>query len=377
MATGSPVTSDLLCQKTETQLAIMETSLNPDTNRDYSFNAVRGIIDSQRSTLEAEAGLARPGSDAARHMYLKYLTPDCTVDAATTVPTFTCTDETDTPLVYETVPITVDDAVGDTFTIDASLYDVTCEQPIRELQEKLKRSVRKGMAQFQKKLITKMHTNVGAYADTTVATKDLLLFTSGQAKPQPMGWNSLINEYSQQSPNSPEMPVILSGAEKMQAYSYASNVFSGNVDGFDANKGYTAGTDLYFDRAVQTTLVGIDALLTSAVLAFMPGSVTIAEWFKFDNPIHAVNPNGRSVYAPVQSSGLITRQKVDVGTPTLGIPFEVDLQIEYRECDNKVVYKWRKDFDLCHIPQGAFCSTFNYTTLWNIDCGDVDCAVLG
>ena len=377
MATGAPVTSDILCQKTEAQLAIMETDLNPDSNRDLSFNAVRAIVDSQRESLTAEPGLARPGSDAARHMYLKFLKPDCDVSVATTVPDFTCTDETDTPLEYDTVPITVADAVGDTFTIDANLYDATCEDPMKELQAKIKRSVRRGMKQYQDKLVTKMHTNVGAYADGTTLTKDLLLFTSGQAKPQPMGWNTLVNEYSQQSPVSGETPYVISGAEKMQAYQYASSVFSGNVDGFDPNKASSTGANIYFDRAVQPVLAGIDALLTSAVLAFLPGSVTIAEWFKFDNPNHAVNPNGRSVYAPVQSSGTITRQKVDLGTPTLGIPFVVDLQIEYRECDNKVVYKWRKDFDLCHLPQSAFCSTFNYTTLWNIDCGDVDCAILG
>ena len=377
MATGAPVTSDILCQKTEAQLAIMETDLNPDSNRDFTFNAVRAIQDSQRDTLTVDPGMAKPGSNAARHMYLKFLTPDTTVGDATAVPDFTCTDETDTPLDYNTVPITIDDAIGDTFTIDANLYDATCEDPMRELQEKIKRSVRKGLAQYQKKLVTKMHTNVGAYADGTTATKDLLLFTSGQAKPQPMGWHSLINEYSKQSPVSGETPYVISGAEKLQAYQYASSVFSGNVDGYDPNKATSNGANIYFDRAVQPVLEGIDALLTSGVLAFMPGSVTIAEFFKFENPIYAVNPNGRSVYAPVQSSGTITRQKVDVGTPTLGIPFVVDMQIEYRECDNKVVYKWRKDFDLCHLPQTAFASTFNYTTLWNIDCGDVDCSVLG
>ena len=81
-----------------------------------------------------------------------------------------------------------------------------------------------------------MHTNVGAFADGTTATKDLQLFTSGQAKPQPMGWHSLINEYSKQSPISGETPYVISGAEKLQAYQYASSVFSGNVDGYDPNK---------------------------------------------------------------------------------------------------------------------------------------------
>ena len=134
MATGTPVTSDILCQKTEAQLAIMETDLNPDSNRDFTFNAVRAIQDSQRDTLTVDPGMAKPGSNAARHMYLKFLTPDTKVGDATTVPDFTCTDETDTPLDYNTVPITIDYAIGDTFTIDANLYDATCEYPMMELQ---------------------------------------------------------------------------------------------------------------------------------------------------------------------------------------------------------------------------------------------------
>ena len=231
------------------------------------------------------------------------------------------------------------------------------------------------MAAYQKKLIAKLHAGVGTHFDGTAGAKSLYLYDDDN-KPQPRGMFDLSEEYSDQNPNCPEEPVILTGSRKFKAYDCDRSVFAGNKDGFDPNSScYNLG-NVYYDKTVQQCLQAIDPALTDAVIGFLPGTVHIAEYYDFESELSTINPSGRSVFAPMQNSGSVLRQKVDVGSSTIGIPFVVDLQIVYAECEGlggTVTYTWKKTFDLCKVPQGAFCSTYNYCTLWNVDCGTVTC----
>lgn len=380
MATGTPVQSDLLCQKTETQLGILETCLNPSENKDYSFNALRAVTDAQRGDLLTSSPMMAKAGDVNcpdRHAYMKFLNPDCEEPVDAECPAYGCDVVEATKLEYTTVPIEINDCVYEEFAIDANLYDCTCESPINELQELLKRKVRALAKKMQKKVITKLHAGVGTSYDGVIGAQDLNLFTGGaQAKPNPMGWFPFNNEYSKQNPNCDETPYIISGSAKLQAYECSKTVFAGNTDGFDPNKSCFTSDRVYFDRTVQECLSTIDPALTNGAIAFLPGAVHIAEWFKYDNPNHIVTPTGRPIFAPMQSTGTLLRQRVDVGTPILGFPLEVDLQIQYVECDNKVMYRMWKPFEVCKLPQEAFCGTYNYCTLWNIACADTDCTIL-
>ena len=385
MATGAPVTSKDLCLATETNLSIMQDCKNPDTNRnDFAFQGVRAILDSQDEEMiySNAANQNKPG-DAdcpARTVYLKYLKPDCEETASMDcVGDWDCETGVEEKLTYERVAIELTECIEDSFTVKPESFRCQCDSdPITELQTKLTRSVRKGMAAYQKKLIEKMYAGVGTSYNGTTGALPLNIFDAS-GKPQPMGLFSLQNEYSKQNPNCPDQPIILTGSEKFNAYQCASNVFRGNTDGYDPNSSCYNINNVYFDRTVQQCLATLDPELTNGVLAFLPGSVHVAHYYDFESEYSSVNPAGRSVFAPMQSSGSVLRQKVDVGTPTLGIPFVVDLQIIYKECEGlggTITYKWRKCFDLCKIPQGAFCSTYNYCTLWNVDCVDTDCTTL-
>lgn len=380
MATGAVVTSKQLCLATETNLAIMNTELDPASNRsEYAFQGVRAILDSQDEQMlySNPANQARPGDASCpeRTAYLRYRKPDCDPVGAMAEVTFDCTVGDDTRLEWESVPVTVDEVIGDQFSVSPQSFSCDCDSdPIMELQEKLTRSVRKGLQKYQEILVTKMRAGVGTSFAGVAGTQDLFLYDDNN-KPQPKGLFALANEYNKQNPNGIDKPYMLTGADKFLAYQYDANVFKGNVDGFDpATTAFQLGST-YFDRTVQTTLEGIDPLLTNAALTWLKGSVTIAEWFQFESELTQVTPDGRTIFAPMQNDGNILRQKVDVGTPTVGIPFVVDLQIHYDSCKigGQVTYTWNKSFDLCKIPQGAFCSTYNYCNLWNIGCGTVVC----
>lgn len=382
MATGTPVSSKDLCLATETNLSIMQDCLSPDTNQSrYSFQAVRAILGSQDEQMiySNAANQNRPGDPDCpeRTVYLKYLKPDCDpIGDMDCTDGWDCATGVETKLEYERVALTVDDCVGDSFTVKTESFRCDCDSdPITELQEKLRRSVRKGMAAFQKKLITKLHAGVGTSYDGVAGAIPLYLYDD-ENKPQPKGLFSLENEYSKQNPNCPEQPLLLTGSDKFKAYQFDSNVYRGNVDGFDPSASSYNLNNIYFDRTVQQCLETIDPALTNGVISFLPGTVHVAEYYDFESAYSAVNPSGRSIFSPMQSSGSVLRQKVDVGTPTIGIPFVVDLQVIYNECEGlggTVTYTWKKSFDLCKIPQTAFCSTYNYCNLWNVDCGTIVC----
>ena len=382
MATGTPVTSKQLCLATETNLSIMQDCLNPDDNQvRFSFQAVRGILDNLDDTLLTSnaANQSRPGDASCpdRTVYMRYLKPDCDpiADTACTVG-WDCDTTAETELEYETDPVTVDDCIEESFTVKVESFQCQCEtDPITELQEKIKRHARRLAFKYQKKLVEKMHAGVGTHYDGTTTTAPLNIYDDN-FKPQPRGMFHLQNEYSKQNPNCAEQPILITGSEKFNSYNCDASVFRGNLDGFDPNMScYNLG-NVYFDRQVQQDLLAIDPALTDGVIAFLPGTYTIAEYYDFESTQTMINPAGRSIFAPMQNSGSVLRQKVDIGSSTLGFPLVVDMQIVYKECEGlggTVTYRMKKTFDLCQIPQGAFCSTYNYSTLWNVECGTVTC----
>ena len=113
-------------------------------------------------------------------------------------------------------------------------------------------------------------------------------------------------------------------------------------------------------------------------VSFLPGALHLLEWFCFDNEEFSTSPGNRVIYEPSFVGNSLVRQRIDLGTPILGVPFWVDMEIRYDECKGKggtVTYKWRKSFGLFKTPQEAFCqnATWNHCNLWKVSCAPYTC----
>lgn len=312
---------------------------------------------------------------------VKYIKPDCGQDSMSCDDVlFDCEIGSSPVEEYETCPVTIDDCVADTFSVSAEAFNCDCATTVtNELRVKMARSVRKGYATFSKKLAEKLATGVGTSYDGETYLK-LKLFCEdlkGKLELQPQGTYAIKQEILKQAPNCVESPIIVTGSEKVAAYQHfaAGGFFDGTqTAGQNAS---ALGDNIYYDpvmaEALSDSKVGCDG-----AVSFIPGSISLLEWYCFDNPNYSTTPNGRVSWAPQFVGQKLVRQKVDIGTPILGVPFVVDLQIQYDECAGKggaVTYKWRKCFDLFKLPQEAFCegSTYNFCNLWEVVCEPYTC----
>lgn len=376
-----------LCHTTELELQRIAGCLydNIETGRN-NYQVAAAIQANTRTDLTevVSAMPVRPNDPncSTVDVRVKYRVPDCdTTPKDCADISFTCGVGTASSEKYESCAVTMDECVGDEFTVAAGSYNCDCATTVtQELAIKLANSVRKGYAQYSAKLGEKLAAGVGTTYDGE-AFKKLKLFKEdkdGCLQLQPLGLAALGKEYMKQSPNCTDSPIIITGSEKIYDYNYAATngIFNNTMtQGANAKP---LGSNIYYDPALAALLAASPAGVEGAV-AFLPGSVSLLEHFKFDNPLFEKTPGGRVIYAPSFVGTKLVRQRVDVGTPILGVPFEVDLQIEYLECEGDagmVVYKWKKSFDLFKIPQGAFCpdKEFNFCTLWSVVCEPYTCA---
>lgn len=311
---------------------------------------------------------------------VNYKKPNCNPepkDCATV--TFGCTTAASSAQEFESCRVTMEECVADEFTVKASAFDCDCLTTVTdELAVALTNSVRAGYKDYTKKLLTKVAAGVGKTYDGADVI-ELKLFKEdkdGCISLQPMGAYRMKQEAMRQSPNCPFSPVSITGSEKFDAYNEM------------INGGYFAGTNttaqnatqlqgFVYDPCVAEILKDTPATCEGA-LHFLPGSISLLEWYCFDNANYAVTPGGRIAWAPQFMGNKILRQKVDVGTEILGVPFTVDLEMFYDECDTKggsVTVRWRKCFDVFKIPQEAFCpgTEYNHCFLSNIICDAYTC----
>ena len=384
----SATTATLCCLKTETELDIIAGGLYRNLQQNgRTFGTAAAIEDNSGNTLNQvfNPRKARPDGTGPVVADVKYMIPRCdeTTDGEVT---FDCTDAANAESTYGYETVTLDQQVSEEFSIAADSYDERCEDPMGELAKELIYRTQSMRSKYNRKLTTLLAASVGgkyiadqagdplADVTTAVTPAKLKLFhtVNGQSVPQPMGIYDLTYQYQRMAPDMPRTPVLINGSKALGAYAEGRRIFGGNVDGLDPNDGSPL-SNVYTDWQMPDVLSGSPA--ANPLISFLPGSLELLEFFEFDNPEQVLSQSGRVTWAPVQSSGTLVRQKVDIGTAVLGRPFIVDLQIRYDECTNRVHYKMRKDFGLFNIPAGAFCSgaNWNYKLLWDIVCEAYDC----
>lgn len=275
-----------------------------------------------------------------------------------------------------------DDYVAEEFSLSADDYDLNCEDPSQALARILATKAESMITKFNRKVAAKLVARAGSTFAGTDATSvtpaKLKLFkplADGSSVPQPTGLYDLSYDYMRMNPMGGQQPVLIGSTKAIGAFSATSGLYDGNVDGLDVNDFRNNLSGAYMDYSLPTTLAGSPAL--NPIISFLPGAVELVEFYRFDNPSHRIVDGGRVVWLPepIRGSGTMLRQKVDIGTPVIGRPFIVDMQVRYDECTNTISYKMRKEFDIWTIPQDAFCegTTWNYIQLWDAVCEAYNC----
>lgn len=392
----TPSTADNCCLKTELTLAALAGNLYPAIRETETFGTLQALMEgSGRNGLEQlnTGSVTRPGdvNCTDRTVKVKYEIPRCETAAACTVDFAACDDVTSTPEDHGYDSFTIEECVDAQFSISLSDFDCTCAStPSEDLARKMQialRRMKKGMNEI---LICKAYSAMGNYytdaGDTPVSSlltpRTLNIFneSNGTAVPQPLAFFSMIEELQRQGLGS-ERPTVISGTPKLRAYEFAGTIFDGNLDGADttATRGLFNGyTDYELDRVITTTCGGTT---TNNLLTLIPGSFHVAEWFTFETTDKQITGD-RVTWAPtfVSPSGTLFRQKIDLGSALGNMPFVVDMQVRLSECQQKLVYQFKKYFDFWCIPQEAFAAecnqAHNYKTLWTVDCGPLTCADL-
>lgn len=383
MATVQPLQ---LCHSFEVELQRLQNCWydNIEVGRN-TYKTAEMLTRSARTDLTSIINTmpVRPGdlSCATADVRVRYRKPDCgdTAKDCSTV-TFDCTEVTAVKDEYEACTVTVDNCVAEEFAIRAIDYNCDCHiSANQELAIQLATKVRKMYADYNKQLASMVAASSGKLYDGSDFAK-LKLFcpdvASSKLELQPYGLYALEREYNRQSPNcSMEDVMFITGSEKFRAYDYAASMGVFNNTLSQGQNASPLGDRFVYDPVMAQALDTSSAGKEGAI-AFAKGSLSILEWFVFENDNYKTDSSGRVSWAPAQNGNTLVRQKVDVGTPILGVPFVVDLQMQYNECSvlgGSISYKMKKNFGLFKTPQEAFCTPtgatdnqFNFITMWQV-----------
>ena len=394
-ATGSVLE---LCLKTEELLRGVSGQITPENIRVRPLGTFHAIQDSMRegivgiNQLLMGKQIAKSTTNAAdRIVQLNYWKPDCGAVAQCSAIDFDdCENVSDAVNTYAVDQFYPSSCVAGAFAIDPDNYTVTCTDTVLDFRRKLEQEVRKMMKSENDILAAQLAAAVGNYAslsgaatvDSAANPKTLnLLSDTAPVHPQPLAWYPLHREYEDMGITD-RTPYVVGGSLYFRSFNWANDVgiFAGNVDGWDPNKQISLNG--YVDRRFDTTLTAAGVAGQDRIISFVAGSVANINWFKYETPMleSAIAAIGseRTVYAPLQNSGTIVRQKVDVGSVLFGSPYEVDMFIQYNECTNKINVRMKRYYDLWHIPDDAFVAAcdqaHNYLLLWSTDSGDLSAA---
>lgn len=371
----STVSAALCCLKMQAELDNMDAGVyDMVVKKDQTYGTAAAIEDNSNKGLAEFTGAlkTKPNGTTVR-VDVKYRIPQCGEGTDVDVD-FDCTDAVGADdrqeFGYDT--FTFDAQVSDKFTIDAEDFDTDCESPSQHLALQISNRARQMYQRYNSKMSGLVAASVGTdYTGATdTATTPLslkLIYTNpenGTYMPQPAAVTDIFNQYERMGFMGVS-PIVISGSRAIRTFLQTQQLFAGNDWGFDPNR-MDLPSNVYQDYQLATTIDGLVA--ENPVITLAPGTFDLVEFYKFDTDYHATE-NGRVIWAPVQSSGRIVRQKVDLG-PAIGInrPFIVDQQIKYDEDCNAVEIRWRKDFGFWTMPQGAFCAgdSYNGKLLWNV-----------
>lgn len=385
--------ANLCCLKTTVELenifGNLYTSIEAtNRNNKFGFASLRAIEQSGNDTLTQIMNVSktRVGDSGCTDVQysVKFIEPDCADPAAAScTDILACTDHTNANEAYLYADGDIDLCADVKWSFDLSQYDCSCENPDEEWARIFANKMHKLRAMRSVEVHTAIVAGVGSlYGDsalTSVTPLPLKLFretSEGNAVPQPMGMFALEDEFDAQLGSLGTARTVISGSKKIAAWNYAKSIFAGNVDGADNNRVDDGG--VVYDRGLKALLVGSAA--DEPLLAFANGAIQVVDWHSFASDKTAqLDATGAVVsYLPVQASGNLVKQTIDVGTALYGFPWFVDIKFDYRECDNVVHIHAQSRFAVAKIPQTAFCSgdTHNYCILADIVCADVVCADL-
>lgn len=315
------------------------------------------------------------------NMFVKYKKPNCSpASKSCEKVTLDCSPITTTAIEYENCQITMNKCVAGGFEISADQFDCDCNTTVgTEFRELLKREAIAMIEDYQRQLFTAIASGAGKTHDG----KDCLsvpLFCNdekGKLSLQPEGMYALKNEFKEQSPKCSDEPIIITGSKKLDAYNYLSQqgLYAGTTT-TAANAGPLSGNYYYDPEAAEI----MNTLFSKpdGGIAFLPDSLSVLEWYCFENANNQLMPGGRLAWEPTFVGSNVVRQKMDIGTPTIGIPFIVDALGYYEECSGKsgkVIWKFQKLFDVFKTPQEAICpgATHNYCVPIEISCESFSC----
>jgi len=387
-----------LCLKTEELLRGVSGQITPENIRVRPLGTFHAIQDSMsegivgiNQLLQGKQIPKATTNAGDRVVQLEYWKPDCGAVAQCSAIDFDdCADVSDAVNTYAYDQFYPDECVGGVFSFDPDNYTVNCIDTVVDFRRKLEQEVRKMMKAENDVLVAKLAAACGNYAALSGAAtvssllnpKTLnLLSATAPVNPQPLAWYPLHREYEDMGV-ADRTPYVVGGSLYFRSFNWSNDVgiFSGNVDGMDPNK--QVDLNGYTDRRFDTTLNAVAG--SDRMISFLAGSVANINWFKYETPMlqSALGALGstRNVYGPLQNSGTIVRQKVDVGSAIFGTPYEVDMFIEYKECTNKINVRMKRYYDLWTIPDDAFVAAcdqnHNYLLLWSTGSADLTAALV-
>lgn len=371
----STVTAQDLCLKIEAELDNMNAGIYPQiVNQDQTYGAAAAAHDhSGMGMTEILSMLNTAPNGTNVRVDVKYREPVCGEGTDPDLD-FSCdrTAAANASQAFESDTFTLGRKVSDAFTIKASDFDASCETPEQQFAMNYANRARQLYRRYNAGITAAFGAGVGSdytsAIDTAVNPLDLkLVYTNpehGTFMPQPAAVTDIYNQYERMGFVGTS-PIVLSGARAVRSFVQAGQLFAGNDWGFDPNR-VEVTSNIYQDYQLATA---IDPLVAdNPVITLMPGTFELVHFYEYDTE-YRNTANGRVSWAPVQASGRVVRQKVDLG-PAIGInrPFIVDQQLIYDEVCNSVEVMWILRYDIWNMPQGAFCDgdSYNGKLLWNV-----------
>ena len=398
-----------VCLRTDTELSRIAGCLYPFTNRNLNcgaleaLNASEALSDGEVIPVNDLSCKAKPKMGEAacelRKVRVFYEQPDCdytTMDQGPLNCGVNLCGPTENPISDEELSecVTVDKVISHGFDVDPCDFTCSCSDLNTVLAKNLFKTYKKFKVTKNKAVLEAFYAGVGncylspeqiaageAPVSTLTKPKELKILTDCggcELKPQPIGLQALENEYSKQSPNCAETPILLGGgAGYWKTFLNSQALFQGNVDGKDISK-FPFNANPFYDNSLDICGNDLGIAGTQRLISFLPGAVRPISFNYFDCENYELRADGRTAYGAVRSGGKIIRQVIDLGSAFGDAPFLVDMQIEYDPCPvgGKIYYKFWHHWDIWKIPEAAFqpCGVHNYCLLWDVMCAPYMCA---
>lgn len=374
--------AQLLCLKNEEALSVITNDIRPSNVEVQTFGAWRAITQSQAeagmNTTNLANGKTKPTQGGVREVTVEYVKMDCSAAGEVSDVSMDCTDVDEATETYGYDRNSVDQGSSWEFAIDGELFQGNCLDLARDLQFKLRSAVRAMIKKENDYAIDWLYASAGNYfaqsgdsARNSRTNPYPLSVLDDTRQPSPMGLFPLIRQYEEMGLM--VQPYVVSGAGELKAYSWADRqgIFArGNDDGVDPST--VTLPNFFYDLRTDPRVINAGGSSTNYAFSFAPGAVANINWFEYANDEVNTTADGRKQWLPYQLSGPVLRQVIDIGAP-FGVSFPVDALIYYDYCNNKVIYKFVRNFDYWKIPDDAFVSAcdqqHNYILMWTVDTG--------